>query len=439
MANLIASLIPAASDVSKEQLRFDVVNASRGLFEIQKNLRILSNICWPTSVEERFHLGKGIRKEVKSFYSARGLSFDAETKSEEIERVKGQIRYRLGGSPLEPVLLGRLDDYHSVAHLLEARGTPEFNTWSRKLWGSSQDKLFSDGTTVLQYAQTLRRIIKSLVTPEQRHEDEKVIPAQAAVELMKVRFRESHLMEYIDVVLSDKIVANAAAAVGKIKLRRDAMFSVKDLEVLIYHEAFTHIATGLNGRAQPFAKFLGFDSPRCTSTQEGLAVLMEIFSNTTYPQRILKIADRVIAVGNAENGADPKQVHDDLCQKGYSEHEAYQLMARVFRGTDLRAGSAFTKDVSYLKGLIECFNFIQFCLVKNRAKLIPFLFAGKLNIDEMPALARAATEHLVQKPKWVPSQFQDLGALSSWFICTAALGQLSDSGYHEQWEKQLQI
>ena len=411
---------------------------SAGLFEAQKNLRILSAIAWDTSVEPRFRQGKSITRELRHLYDSKALSFTAPEKLRELTMLEAHTTSRLGkNSPLGSLLLGRITDYRGVVELLSARGQPEFSSVSRRLWGSTTDQLFSDGTTVIQYAKTLQRLIKSLITPAQKTESGRVIPAVAACELMKVHFRQAHLLEFIDVVLSTKITANAAACVGKIKLRKDAMFSVKDIEVLIYHEAYTHVATATNGRAQRYAKFLGFDSPRCTSTQEGLAVLMEIFSNTTYPQRILKIADRVIAVHLAEQGADPHQVYDYLTGQGYSERESFQLMCRVFRGTNGLAGQAFTKDVAYLKGLIECFNFIQYCLVRNKTQYLPFLFAGKLNINEMPAIYQASLEHLIQKPKWVPVQFQDLDALSSWFICTAALGQMGDAGYHQSFDKAL--
>ncbi len=159
---------------------------------------------------------------------------------------------------------------------------------------------------------------------------------------------------------------------------------------------------------------------------------MEIFSNSTYPARILRIADRVIGVSLAEDGAGPRDVFDYYKERGYSRRESFQLMSRVFRGTDFRGGSAFTKDVAYLKGLIECFNFIQFCLVRNHLSSLPLLFAGKLNIKEMPALCRLSELGLIKLPKWIPAPFQDIDSLSSWFVCASAFGQMGDVEYHEK-------
>jgi hypothetical protein len=109
-------------------------------------------------------------------------------------------------------------------------------------------------------------------------------------------------------------------------------------------------------------------------------------------------------------------------------------MSRAFRGTDLGHGQAFTKDISYVKGLVECYNYIQFCLVTNRPRWIGFLFAGKTNVSEMPLLMRAADQKFVKRPKWIPAPFQDVDALSSSLICNSALGQLGDSAYHQRFE-----
>jgi uncharacterized protein (TIGR02421 family) len=438
--NELPATTPESSVKSRRSVHERVAchEISTQIFEAQKDLRVLSNIGWSASVEELFHSGNSIDKALHAHYAEKPIRFDLHDKLQEFKKIERDVRERLGGSVLESVLIGRIQDHMAVAQLISHRGDPEFSRWSRRLWGSTRDKIFSDGTTVGEFAKSLRQLIKMLITPEQRKGYARVISAEAAAELMRAHFSKVHLSEFIKVIVSDTITANAAASVGKIKLRKNAMFSFKDIEVLIYHEAYTHVATTHNGRAQPFAKFLGFQSARCTSTQEGLAVLMEIVSNTTYPQRILKIADRVIATSLAEDGADPKTVYDELSNEGYGELEAYQLMSRVFRGTSLSGGQAFTKDVAYLKGLVECYNFVQYCLIRNKTEYIPFLFCGKLNLDEVPALYAAVQEGLVVKPKWIPSQFQDLSSLSSWFISAAALGQMVDPGYHEKFGRMLE-
>lgn len=405
------------------------------LREIQRHLRILPALRWDAEAEAKFTKPALFKRHVQTFYASRPRVFELARMHDDLAALKGRVNEEVGrGDEAGSVLKKAIADFANVASLVDAVGKPSFAHFSRQLFGSAHDPLFSDGTTIYEYARRLRRTVKLLGSPNAQS-TRKVIPAAAVAELMKARFREAHLLEHIDVVVTDELGANACASHGKIKIRADALFSAKDVDVLIYHEAYTHVATSINGANQPFAKFLGFQSPRCTSTQEGLAVLMEIFSLSIYPQRLKKIADRVIAVGMAEEGADPYAIFDYYIQEKYTEREAYQLMSRVFRGTDLASAQAFTKDVSYLKGLIECFNFIQYCLVSDRTDAIPFLFAGKLNVHEIPLLVRAHEAKSVFRPKWVPAPFQDIDALSSWFICTSALGQMGDVSYHERFAK----
>lgn len=397
---------------------------SLALREAQSDLRILRRINWPAAMAEDFSRGRISSVDPRKIYGE--LGFSPKEKRRRLNEIARKAEDRLGDLAAGKLLQGRVNEYLCTVQLLASAGTDQFTEAGRKFWGSSRDKLFSNGTTVAQYARALRKIIRNISTPELALETEKVIPAKALLAMMRAHFREAHLTELIELSISDKITANAVAGSGKIKIRKDALFSTKDIQVLIYHEAYTHCATGANGRSQPYAKFLGFDSPKCTSTQEGLAVLMEIFTNSTYPHRIQKIADRVIGVSLAEEGGTPADVYEYYRESGYSKAESYQLMSRVFRGTNLKGGQAFTKDIAYLTGLIECYNFIEFCLLKNKFEYVPLLFAGKLNVQEMPLIVQAAKDGFIDKPKWVPARFLDVESLSSWFICAAAFGQMGD-------------
>ena len=412
-----------------------ILELSLELRDIKRPLRVLASVRWPPELERDFRSRRDFAARVRKMYAARGPTADARRIFRELDRYRLRVDRRLGTEHPCATILNRIAvDYQTVAQLIGGVGQPGISEQGRALWGSAHDQLFSDGTTIIQYARQLQRTIKRLITPRADPASDRVVPAAAVAELMRASFRESHLAEHIEVVLTNDITANAAAGNGRIKLKANAWFSVKDINVLIFHEAYTHVATTANGRAQPFAKWLGFDSPRCASTQEGLAVLMEIFSSSIYPQRLKKIADRVIAVGLAEEGAGPREVFEFYRGEGYHEGESYQLMSRAFRGTDLNGGEAFTKDVSYVKGLVECYNFIQYCLVTDRPRWIPYLFAGKVNVSEMPLIMRAAEHRLIQKPKWIPSPFQDVDALSSMFICNSALGQLGDAAYQKRFQ-----
>ena len=81
------------------------------------------------------------------------------------------------------------------------------------------------------------------------------------------------------------------------------------------------MGTTINGLEQRIAKFLHKGPPRVTATQEGLAVLMEIFSFVTFPRRARKINDRVLAIAKAEEGANFLDVFEYFRTEGYEEEE----------------------------------------------------------------------------------------------------------------------
>ena len=73
----------------------------------------------------------------------------------------------------------------------------------------------------------------------------------------------------IKVEIVDGIAAKAVAGVGGVRVQRGARFAPRDLAQLEFHEGHVHVATALNGRAQPLMPFVGYPSPRTTATQEG--------------------------------------------------------------------------------------------------------------------------------------------------------------------------
>lgn len=136
----------------------------------------------------------------------------------------------------------------------------------------------------------------------------------------------------VQVKLSDGIVSDAAAGGDYIKLNSHARFSELDLQVLEVHEGWVHVGTTLNGRQQSYATWLGAGSPRITACQEGLAVLIETLTFSSFPDRAKRISDRVMAIDMAERGADFIEVFRHFVAKGASEHDAYKITQRVFRG-----------------------------------------------------------------------------------------------------------
>ena len=80
----------------------------------------------------------------------------------------------------------------------------------------------------------------------------------------------------------------------------------------------------------------------------------------------------------------------------------------------MKGGAPFTKDISYCLGFIENYNFIRTAIRNGRPEIVPFLFAGKLHVDDVPLIYQKSMEGVVCAPTLLPPQFQDLNGLAVW-------------------------
>jgi uncharacterized protein (TIGR02421 family) len=184
------------------------------------------------------------------------------------------------------------------------------------------------------------------------------------------------------------------------------------------------MGTTLNGLAQPVCTFLSKGPPSSTMTQEGLAIIIEIFTFASYPGRIKRLNDRVLAISMVEQGADFLDIFQFYRERGFNEEESYSYTNRVFRGSTPQGGP-FTKDLVYSKGFVLIYNYIRLAIQRGLISRIPLLFTGKTTLEDQRILADLVEEGLVVSPQYVPPQFKDLAALSAWMSYSLFLNRLS--------------
>jgi len=261
------------------------------------------------------------------------------------------------------------------------------------------------------------------------------ISAEQAVSILHQRMINYFGHGEVRVELSNDIVSDASAGGDCIKINRRAMFSELDLQVLEVHEGWVHLGTTLNGRQQPWATWLSVGSPRITAIQEGMAVLMETLTFSSFPQRARRISDRVVAVDLAEQGANFCEVYKYFIERGISEHDSYRVTQRVFRGGTLDGGSVFTKDISYVKGFVENVNFIRSAIQSGVPEIIPMLFVGKVTLDDLPLLYERYLEGVIEPPKHLPPMFRDLNGLYVWFGFSSSMGLMNIAKVQQHFSK----
>ncbi|RYZ76253.1 MAG: DUF1704 domain-containing protein [Proteobacteria bacterium] len=396
---------------------------------LQKDLRILSTLRWDSDFEAKYFGQKGAPtlESVRFNYKSREPAFKLPAKLKSLQALQARVAEELADSPdLQFIFNGILRDLANVAKLISKVGTEEFGLLSQDLWGSPRQRLSPSGPTILSVAERFGRNLNRVSDSETEKMFPKVLNSEGLASLLRSRLQDSHLIERVRVIVTDQMTADAAAGSDYVKIRKDAIFSIKDVDVLLYHEVYTHIVTGLNGRNQRYAKWLAFDSPRCSSTQEGMAVFLELLSGKTYPRRQKRIIDRIQLLGMIEAGEKPSQMYDWLKEMGYSHADALSLIMRAFRGSNPESKRPFTKDVSYIKGLIECFNFIHLNLIHNRYDYIHALYCGKMNVKEVPHIVNLIEQGVVESPRWIPPEFLDLDSLAGWFSSVIAISDIRD-------------
>lgn len=391
---------------------------STRLVSLQKPIRILDAIKWPAGIEQRFReqQGRELPALDKDFYQRQRLAFEPDSIQQLFKELKNDVRRQLGrDDALGKILQATIEQYQIVIELLRHRGTDKFGHFSKQLYGSASDNLRGDRKSLRQMGEKLCHIfslpaVEHLNRPYTNH-----ISAEESVKILRERMNDYFGAGEVRVQISDDIVSDASAGGDCIKVNRRSFFSELDLQVLEVHEGWVHIGTTLNGREQPWATWLSVGSPRITAIQEGMAVLLETLTFSSFPQRARRISDRVVAVDLAEQGADFCEVYKYFIERGVSEHDSYRVTQRVFRGGTLTGSSVFTKDISYVKGFVENVNFIRSAINSGVPEIIPMLFVGKVTLDDLPLLYERYLEGVITGPKYLPPMFKNLNGLYVWF------------------------
>ena len=417
-----------------------VANLSGRVVDLQRPIRVLNSIKWDPSVWETFKRSRFRDVPVIGPESyTEELGFDPKQKVAEFDELVRDIEKDLPATDEIANILRRTAlEFRDVVRMLEARGTPTFYAYSRKLYGSPKDKYPDGKTTVRDSAFVLYDLLTNL-QDELGAPSPRDVPAAKAVDILNARLIAYFGESTVRVVEDDGIFADAAAGSDYVKIRRGAQFTMRDIDILEVHEGWVHLASSLNGQAQPVAKWLSKGPPRTTAAQEGLAALMEIFTYRTYPRRARRLNDRVLAVDKAEDGADFAQVFDWYRTEGYEDEECYGAARRVFRGGTLDGGAPFTKDITYTKGLVSNYHFIRSAIRSARPELVRFLVVGKVAHEDVPVLYARVADGVVRPPKYLPPLFADLNGLAIWMAYSGFFSRMGSQAIEEYNERMFEM
>ena len=390
----------------------------RRLVKLARSIRILGPLSWPDTVEAAFFAA-----------GARALPAPPPVEISHRKTIAALSAFIADvdeGDPLGAFLIRTAESYRDAAEMIQHAHTPRFTTISRALYGEPREPIVPGAPTHLDAAEHFITATASAPLGAPRP----TMSAARAAAWLQEQIDRYFTDKRLPVVLDDHLAALATAGARRVRMRGGTDYTLQTLRQLLEHEALVHSATKRNGRAQPVLTSLGLSAPRTTATQEGLATLAEMITDTMDLVRLRRIALRIVALDAALSGADFLAVYDIFRQGGQPETEAFRSAARIFRGGDVRGGVVFTKDVVYLKGMTTVHTFLLKAILEGHHALPARLFAGRMTLSDAlhlePAFAEGVLVGPAVTPDWI-SSLPTLAAYLSWagFSSRIPIGDLA--------------
>mgnify|MGYP003646828498 CR=1 FL=1 len=392
-----------------------IQDVSSLLYIASQSIRILTHVEWQRDVKRQFFADKC--KELPK------VTYPEFNPSETLSAVC-DARRLIGNSDVDKWLERIAVKLEYSALMMAATGSKKFYEFSEKLYGKPTNPFVDGKSTPLGLAESFDTQISSYASYDLGAPAPMCYLASDIAEQMREAVIKMFGNEAPQVEIVDDLSANALASPKLIRIRKTACFTDLDAQQLINHEAHIHVATSINGLNQPHLKILAAGHPGTTKTQEGLAVFSEYITNSIDLDRLRRLADRIIAIQMAIDGADFLQVYHYFVQRIGNESQAYENSRRVFRGGVLTGGAPFTKDGVYLEGLIRVHNFLKAIAANGRADCLKLLFCGKLDIEDMPVIYKLEKMGLCKAPKYLPPWVKDARYLLAYLTCSGFLNKM---------------
>lgn len=372
-----------------------------------KGIRLLEAVSWPAQTQERF---------LSAWRIGRIHLPQVEYPRHDFREVRAELAAVAAAAdpdhPLGRYLAQTAESWRIATRLLDVLGSHRVTAYSTRLFGRPAELLPGDGPTNLEAALHFVHLADELDQELREVEPDRILPAEVVREELQAAVDAFFTDHKVTVELDPTLLAKAAASPTRIRLRTSTGFSDYDRNQLLVHEAFVHTLTGLNGREQPHLKSLARGSPRTTATQEGLATFAELISGSMDIERMKRISLRIVAIDKAIHGADFVEVFRFFLEAGQTPTDSFASAQRIFRGVPVTGGAAFTKDTVYLHGLLAVHTFFRWCLRHHRLLQARQLFAGKLALEDVFALAPLFEAGAIAPPHYLPPWMQRANGLA---------------------------
>lgn len=395
----------AKQDSSLERIRA----LDDDLVRLISDFLILGPLSWPKETMREF-----LRSVKNHNLILPKINYPKPDYRDKIAALKAYLK-KLGKDehPAISFLRDTAQSYLDAYNILQGVGTEDVSEFSRKLYGSPKDYLPNYKRRNVDIARYFLRVAENyrfsmtdepmtMTAGQFRHALER-----------RVGRAINPLQDAISITVDSNLTARAAAGSNYVKIRKGAIFSRNDLDQLFHHEVMVHTLTYINGRRQPLLKTLGYNAPRTTATQEGLAVFAEYISMSIELVRLNRIALRIIAIDMAERGADFIDLFRFFREHEQNDEESYYSAMRIFRGGNGDGGIIFYKDNVYLRGLIEVASFLKQAMHDGMIHDIALLFCGKLTTQDVLRLQPLSDRGHIADPAYMPDWAKNSSELAA--------------------------
>jgi uncharacterized protein (TIGR02421 family) len=395
----------------------EIRNACGLLYSATRSVRVLTQISWPNRIRDRF-----LEQNAKELPQVEYEPYDTSEALERIVLARSSFRF----SPMVNEWLNiTAYNIETSAKMIASCGTSDFFRYSRELYGVPNEVLSDQENTTLGLATQFDAAFQEFEGLDLGEPDDADVTAGEMADAMRAEVNQTFGVLAPEVQLVDELSANAIAGPSRIRIRKGAQFTDRDVRQLIHHEAHIHVGTSLNGIGQANLQVLAASHPGTTKTQEGLAVFAEFITGSMDLNRFRRLADRVIAIQMAIEGADFLQVYEFYLERTDGDREqAFENTRRVFRGGVLTGGAPFTKDIVYLDGLIRVHNFLRTMVAAGRADCLRLLFCGKIDLEDLPVLGHFAERGVCTPPEFVPPWATDIRFLLCYLTYSSFLNRI---------------
>lgn len=396
-----------------------IQHLDESLVKASRKIKVLNALTWPAGAEEKF-----LDSWRKGNPQLPSITLAIPDVSDNIKYLDSIVQHCDQTHPVEKFLAETALSYAHAGRMLMNAGTTDFTKYSTLIYGRPDSVYKLQGLTAIDSAKFFLEVTDNLLGNPHIYPTETDISAKDFAGWLKAEVDEFFEHDTVEVVLDPNMSSKALAGATRIRIRDSAVFSQLDKDQLLYHEAFIHTATQLNGKKQTNLKSLGLGAPRTTRTQEGIAVFAELVTNAIDINRLRRIALRVIAVKMALDGADFIEVFKYFLNAGQTEEESTRSTQRIFRGGAAKGGVVFTKDAVYLQGLLEVHTFLRVAIRDNRPDLIRNLFAGRLTLADTLRLDAQFESGWLLPPTYLPHWATDLRRLAAMMAYSAFISNI---------------